>query len=125
MHLVVVPLLWQSLEVFHDLDLLMNSSWAFCRMSLNLGLFDVFLGLDQGCAFGARRPDRRCHTLRASHRGLHDSVCLIPRDVDLDQQSLCPRTPGFKCFPCAKRGGKIKTQNAQRDTSAGPVCLLG
>lgn len=38
----------QSLLIIHDPDILKNTAQAFCRMSISLGLCDVFPCVDSG-----------------------------------------------------------------------------
>ena len=52
-HYVSFSLLWsvifsQSFLVFHDLDTVRSTKWAFCRMSFSLDLSSVFLTISPG-----------------------------------------------------------------------------
>ena len=74
--------IWQFLTflVFDDLDSLRTQ--AFCRMSLNWDLSDVFLMMRLGLWVWGKRPQRRSATVITSYQGYLLSTCLITGDVD-------------------------------------------
>ena len=50
---------------------LMSNGWLFCTVSLNLGLYGIYLWLNSGYAFWARIQQKWC-VLRASRQEAHD-----------------------------------------------------
>lgn len=76
---VVVP---QSFLVFLDI---LQSGFHSCRMSLNLGLANVFSWLDWGDAFLARMPGKWYCPFSVYHVRQHMVlICLMFGNVELD-----------------------------------------
>lgn len=97
-------------SVFHELDILMDTGQACCRMSFSLCLSAVFSWLGWGCAFGPGDHTSDVVPSVLLIRGYMTSVFLITDDVNLDPHSPCPISLWFKLFLCVERGENINTE---------------
>ena len=109
-HLVIwsllVPDLWQTFSLSRPWHFDEYSSSIFVG-SPSVGFVSCFLKVRLRLCIWDKETTHVMLCPPCLLSGLHD-ISLITRDVNLDQQSPCPITPWFKCFPSAERRENTK-----------------